>query len=92
MNENESFETSLRRIETILEKLNSSTVSLEDSIVLFEEANKLIKNCSQTLEKAEQKVELMIKERNGELQVDDQGSPISETLATQKEGMVTRTL
>lgn len=65
---NFSFETSYEKLEEILAKLNSGETSLEKSLELYEEANKLINLCSSKLSQAEQKIEMLIKTREGTLQ------------------------
>ncbi len=70
-----SFEAAYARLEEILEKMNSGKVSLEDSLKLYEEADKLITSCSKRLTEAEKKIEILIKNREGEVAVDEQGRP-----------------
>jgi exodeoxyribonuclease VII small subunit len=70
-----NFEKAFHRLELILEQLNSGTVSLEDSLKLYEEADKLIISCSKKLQDAERKIEVLIKNRQGELQISDAGKP-----------------
>ncbi|MCB1149288.1 MAG: exodeoxyribonuclease VII small subunit [Chlamydiia bacterium] len=80
MTKQKSFEESIERLEEILEKMNSEDVSLDDSIALFEEADGLIKTCNKRLESAEKKVEKLIKNREGEVELDDEGNPLTEPL------------
>lgn len=70
-----NFEKSLKRLEDILEKMNSGNVSLDDSLKLFEEASELITSCNKRLSSAEKKVETLIKNRQGELALDEEGRP-----------------
>lgn len=70
-----SFEAAYARLEEILEKMNSGKVSLEDSLKLYEEADKLITSCSKRLTEAEKKIEILIKNREGEVLADEQGRP-----------------
>ena len=65
-----SFETAFARLEEILEKMNSETVSLDESLKLYEEADELISQCNKKLIFAEQKIEQLIKKRNGEVAVE----------------------
>ncbi len=62
-----SFEAAFSRLEEILEKMHSGALSLDESIQLYEEADKLIVQCNQRLSDAERKIEILIKNRNGEL-------------------------
>ena len=70
-----AFETAYARLEEILEKMNSGKTSLEDSLKLYEEADRLINWCSKRLTEAEQKIEILVKNREGDLLVDEQGRP-----------------
>lgn len=62
-----SFEAAFARLEEILEKLNTGTISLDDSLKLYEEADQLIATCNKRLNDAERKIEILVKNRNGEL-------------------------
>lgn len=70
------FETAYKRLEEILELMNSGKLSLEDSLSLYEEADRLIAACSQRLTEAETRIETLIKNRNGEVALDEQQKPI----------------
>jgi exodeoxyribonuclease VII small subunit len=61
------FEAAFGRLEQILEKMNSGEVSLDESLKLYEEADKLIIACNKRLHQAERRVEMLMKNRNGEL-------------------------
>lgn len=52
----QSFETSIERLEAIVSQLESGSVSLEESVKLYEEGLTLAKNCSLKLENAKQKI------------------------------------
>jgi exodeoxyribonuclease VII small subunit len=69
------FEEAYSRLEEILEKMNSGKASLDDSLKLYEEADKLIVTCQKTLSEAEKKIEMMIKNRNGQVVLDETGNP-----------------
>lgn len=77
MTEEFVFEKAFHRLEEILELMNSGKVSLDDSLKLYEEADKLITNCSKKLQDAEKKIEMLIKARNGELQMGSDGKPLT---------------
>lgn len=79
---NLSFEKAFERLEQILELMNSGKTSLEESLTLFEEAEKLMRHCNQTLNTAEQKIERLIKERNGEVSLDQNQKPKTEPFAS----------
>lgn len=73
-----SFEAAFARLEEILEKLNSGTVSLDDSLKLYEEADKLIASCNKRLIDAERKIEILVKNRNGELSIGNDDKPLAQ--------------
>lgn len=76
-----SFESAYARLEEILEKMNSGKASLEDSLKLYEEADRLINWCSKRLTEAEKKIETLVKSRDGEVLIDDQGRPQTQPFA-----------
>lgn len=81
-----SFEEAFARLEQILEKLNSGNVSLDESLKLYEEADRLIHECSKRLSDAERKIEILIKNRNGEVAQGADQKPLMQDfqLGTQK--------
>ena len=72
------FEEAYQRLEEILAKMNSGKVALDDSLKLYEEADKLIVTCQKKLTEAEKKIEMMIKNRNGEVVLDENNEPSME--------------
>jgi exodeoxyribonuclease VII small subunit len=68
-----TFEKAFSRLEEILEKLNSGALPLDEALKFYEEANGLIQTCSKKLNDAERKIEILIKERNGDLQITSSG-------------------
>ena len=61
----ENFEDLLKRLEEITTKLeNEEENSLEESMKLFEEGVAISKKCNQEIEKAEQKISILIKEND----------------------------
>lgn len=73
-----SFEEGFARLEEILEKMNSGNVSLDESLKLYEEADKLITTCSKKLNEAERRIEVLIKNRNGELAMGSNQQPLTQ--------------
>ena len=59
------FEEAMERLENIVESLEKGDLSLEESLKIFEEGMKLVSFCSGKLDEAEQKVTMLIKDRNG---------------------------
>jgi exodeoxyribonuclease VII small subunit len=70
-----SFETAFQRLEQIVEKMNDPAISLDEAMQLFEEGDALIVSCQKKLQQAEQRVEILLKNRANELQLNSQGKP-----------------
>jgi exodeoxyribonuclease VII small subunit len=66
MAEKMSFEAAVTRLDEIVRLLEKGEVPIEESLKLFEEGASLMKKCSDILEKAEQKVRLIMKGNDGE--------------------------
>lgn len=79
----QTFEEAYTRLEQILDKMNSGTLSLEESLKLYEEADSLIAWCSERLSAAERKIEMLIKNREGDLALNEQGQPQTQAFAPQ---------
>ena len=58
------FEQSLAELESLVEKMESGEMSLEESLKAFEQGIKYTRDCQQALDKAQQKVQLLI-QKNG---------------------------
>lgn len=76
-----SFEAAFARLEEILERLNTGTISLDDSLKLYEEADQLIVTCNKRLNDAERRIEILVKNRNGELAIGSDDKPIVQEYA-----------
>ena len=63
------FETALEDLEQVVEQLESGDLALEDSLAAFEKGVGLVKFCNQKLNEVEKKVELLIKDKEGKLQL-----------------------
>lgn len=77
-NKDISFESAFARLEEILERMNSGSITLDESLKLYEEADQLIGLCSHKLASAEKKIEILIKQRGGELVLGDDQNPTTE--------------
>ena len=64
------FETALDRLEKIVKKLESGDLPLEQSLKLFEEGIKLSRICNKRLEDAERKVEILMKDKGGNIKAE----------------------
>jgi exodeoxyribonuclease VII small subunit len=63
------FESALEELENIIEQLESGDLSLEDTLAAFEKGVSLVKHCNQKLSEVEKKVELLLKDKEGRLQL-----------------------
>ena len=62
-----SFEEAMARLEEIVSVLENGKAGLDDSLAAYEEGVKLVKFCHDTLDKAEQRVRILIKKEEGEM-------------------------
>lgn len=67
----ESFENNLKELENIVKTLESSEITLDEMLELFEKGIVLTKSCTQQLENAEQKITVLMKNKNGEVTEED---------------------
>lgn len=63
----QDFESAIKRLEEIVAQLESGDLPLEKSLELFEEGIKLSRFCHDQLDKAERRVELLLKDAEGEM-------------------------
>lgn len=63
------FEEALEELEKVVEQLESGELSLEGSLAAFEEGVRLVKYCNQKLTEVERKIELLVKDKEGKLQL-----------------------
>ncbi len=73
-----NFEAAFARLETILERLNTGSISLDESLKLYEEADQLILICNKRLNEAERKIEVLVKNRQGELTFGQDDRPVTQ--------------
>ena len=66
-----TFEDNLKRLEEIVNGLETGEFSLDESLKLFEEGIGLVKECQGKLEKAERKVEVLIKDDKENISIKD---------------------
>jgi len=58
------FEAALVALEKIVQTMEAGTLSLEDSLQQFEKGVKLIRQCQTVLKESEQKVQILLNEKN----------------------------
>jgi exodeoxyribonuclease VII small subunit len=76
-----TFEASLAELETIVEQLESGDLPLEESLRLFETGVKLSRVCRDRLSEAERRIEVLMKDGNGNLSLSDLPSDSSSATA-----------
>lgn len=62
----QSFEESLTEIDSIVSKLESGELHLDESLRMFQRGMELVNSCSKKLDKAEEKLKLLIEGTGGE--------------------------
>lgn len=68
---NLTFEKALAELEQIVGKLEKGGISLNESLALFEKGVKMSRFLKGELDKAERKVEILLKDEKGELKTED---------------------
>ena len=63
-----NFEKALADLENIVQRLDENDLSLDEALSLFEEGIKLSRFCSQKLDAVENKVEILLKNGEGNIQ------------------------
>jgi exodeoxyribonuclease VII small subunit len=63
-----SFEKALAELEAVVDKLEAGDTTLDQSLSLFEKGVQLAKYLRRELEKAEKKIEILLKDKDGEIQ------------------------
>ena len=64
--ENETFESSVKKLELIISELESGELDLDKSISKYTEARKLIENCESKLNSATETINKLV-EKNGKI-------------------------
>lgn len=62
-----SFEKDLEKLEQIVEALEQGELSLDECLKRFEEGIKLAKRCEKALTDAEKKIEILVKDAQGNI-------------------------
>jgi exodeoxyribonuclease VII small subunit len=63
----DKFEEALKKLEELVKKMESGDLALEDSLKAFEEGIRLIRFCTGRLDEAERRVEILIKDDQGDI-------------------------
>ena len=70
-NENLSFEAALARLEEIVRALESGNAPLDSSLAMFEEGVSLVRHCGDKLDRAEQRIKILVSNGDGEMTEQD---------------------
>lgn len=62
---NLGFEANLRQLEQLVQQMEQGELTLEQSLSTFEQGVALTRACQQALDKAEQKVNLLLQDEQG---------------------------
>ncbi|GAX61892.1 exodeoxyribonuclease VII small subunit [Candidatus Scalindua japonica] len=65
------FETSLKELEEIVEQLETNELTLDETLAKYESGIKIYKQCYQVLEKAEKKINILLKNSIGETRTEE---------------------
>jgi exodeoxyribonuclease VII small subunit len=63
------FEAALEELEQIVEQLETGELSLEDSLSAFETGVGLVRFCNQKLNDVEKKIEMLVRDKEGKLEL-----------------------
>ena len=64
-----TFEEALQKLEHAVEKLDEGSLSLEEALSTFEDGIRWSRECHQFLEKAEERVGIILKNENGDYEI-----------------------
>lgn len=82
---NMTFEKALAELEQIVAKLEKGGVSLNESLALFEKGVKLTRFLRGELDKAERKIEVLLKDDKGAVRAEDFGAGEAEAGDSEEE-------
>lgn len=63
------FEEALKKLEKIVEDLESGDLSLDEALKKYQEGIELSRQCCQRLENAKKKIDTLVKNKKGELEL-----------------------
>jgi exodeoxyribonuclease VII small subunit len=72
------FEEALKRLNEIVHQLEDEEVELDNALKLFEEGVKLSDICKARLEEADKKVKVLLKDKKGNVKIEDLDDEIDE--------------
>ena len=63
---NDQYEEAIKRLQVIVEKMERGDLPLEEALESFSEGVKLVQYCHQKLEEAQNKVQMLLQNQQGE--------------------------
>ena len=63
--QNQTFESQLKRLEQIVRAMERGDVPLEEALKLFQEGTDLVRSCGKILDEAELQVKMILTDENG---------------------------
>jgi len=78
--ENMTYELAFKRLEEILSLMNSGQVALDKAVSLYKEADSLTRFCEAKLKTAEKTLETLMKDRDGQITLNENEEPIIQEL------------
>ena len=69
MGQSPSFEDSLQQLNEAVRRLESGDLALEEALQAFEEGIRHSRDCQRLLQKAEERIEMILKNEHGEYEV-----------------------
>lgn len=78
------FEQHLQEVEQVVKSLEGGKLGLEESIEKYEQGVKALRECYAILEKAEKKIQVLVKEKDGTLSAKDLEGPAEEKPSRKK--------
>lgn len=74
--EAKTYEDAFKRLEEILSLMNSGQVPLDKAVALYKEADELTRFCETKLKNAENVIQTLIKDREGQIALNENQEPI----------------
>ena len=81
-----TYEEAFKRLEEILNLMNSGQVALDKAVGLYKEADSLVKFCESKLKNAENTIESLIKDKDGNIVLNENNQPSQETFIPNRTG------
>ncbi len=63
----EKFEEALKKLEELVKKMEAGDLTLDESLKAFEEGIRLIRFCTRKLDETERKVEILLRDEQGDM-------------------------